>query len=195
MDASPAHELRKNIPVKLHFQLAPPPNGLSATQLATLYVAVVEDVKFSDLDKTLAKAAYDSDAIGDVLKGLKNMGLWTYGTTPSALKPLPSRKRKAPVQEDIDCKEEENGIGVSLQLAAVGTYVKSEADGGKNKIEMNLTTIESCNAYWNALEKTFAGVKVDVDLCSNGNNTIAMTQKKSWDLSMIIQNSKEARCF
>ena len=79
-----------------------------------------------------------------------------------------------------------------LQLAAVGTYVKPEADGGKNKIEMNLTTIESCNAYWNALEKTFAGVKVDVDLCSNGNNTIAMTQKKSWDLSMIIQNSKEA---
>ena len=80
-----AHELRKNIPVKLHFQLAPPPNGLSATQLAKLYVAVVEDVKFSDLDKTLAKAAYDSDAIGDVLKGLKNMGLWTYGTTTSAL--------------------------------------------------------------------------------------------------------------
>jgi len=187
-----AHELRKNIPVKLHFQLAPPPNGLSATQLAKLYVAVVEDVKFSDLDKTLAKAAYDSDAIGDVLKGLKNMGLWTYGTTPSAPTPLPSRKRKAPIQEDIDCKEEENGIGVSLQLAAVGTYVKPEADGGKNKIEMNLTTIESCNAYWNALEKTFAGVKVDVDLCSNGNNTIAMTQKKSWDLSMIIQNSKEA---
>ena len=73
---SSAAELRKNVPVKLHFQLAPPPNGLSATQLAKLYVAVVEDIKFSDLDKTLAKAAYDSDAIGDVLKGLKNMGLW-----------------------------------------------------------------------------------------------------------------------
>ena len=76
-----AHDLRKNMPVKLHFQLASPPIGLTTTQFAKLYVAIVEGKKFSDLDKTLAKAAYDSDAIGDVLKGLKNMELWTHGTS------------------------------------------------------------------------------------------------------------------
>ena len=189
-----AHELRKNIPVKLHFQLTPPPNGLTATQLATLYVAVIQDTKFHDLDKTLAKAAYDSDAIGDVLKGLKNMGLWTYGTTTSALKPLSSRKRKAPVQEDVEYKEELSDIDVSLQLADVGTYVKPEADGGKHKIEMNITTVESCKAYWNALETTFTGMKFDINMgdWSTGPNTIAITQKKNWDLSTIIQNPKEA---
>ena len=185
-----AHELRKNIPVKLHFQLAPPPNGLTATQLAKLYVAAIEDVKFSDLDKTIAKAAYDSDAIADVLKGLKNLGLWTYGTTPSA--PTPSRKRKAPVQEEIDYTQEEGGIGVSLQLSTVGTYVKPGADGSKNKIEMNLKTVESCKAYWKALEETFVGMKADADVWLKGSNNIGMTLKKSWDLSTIIQNPKEA---